>query len=122
MRKICRKKGEDSLSDDIIYVDSCDFDSRIEHGFNVVFFYSQWCSQSRSMMPIMEEIADEYYDVLRVLAVDVEQSADVANVFAVDTTPTVICFKNGYLLERITEANPKSVYTDLLDTLLYPEE
>ncbi len=109
------------MSDDIIYVDSYDFDSRIEHGMAVVFFYSQWSAKSRSMVPLMEEIADEYYDYLRVLALDVEQSPDVASIFAVEAIPTVIFFREGRIIEKVTEANPKEVYVDVIETLLLGE-
>ncbi len=109
------------MNDDIIYVDSYDFDRRIEQGTNMVFFFSRLCTRSRAMMPIIEEIADEYYDCLRVLALDVEQSPDVADVFAVEMTPTVLFFMNGHLLERVEEANPKTVYTDVIETILSEE-
>lgn len=106
------------MSDDIIEVDSYDFDSRIEHGVRMVLFYQQWCVQSRGLMPILEEIANDYYESARVLALDIEQSPDVASVFAIDTTPTVIFFRNGKLAERLTGANPASTYTDVLNELL----
>lgn len=111
-------KGVRLLSDDIIYVDSYDFDVRIEHGITVVLFFAEWCVQSRGIIPFLEEIADEYYDTLRVLALDIEQSPDVASVFAIDVTPTVIIFKDGKIVERITGANPPSAYTDVIDELV----
>ena len=59
------------MSEDIIYADSYDFDSRIEYGIRLVVFYAEWCVQSRGLMSILEEIADEYYDSIRIIAVDV---------------------------------------------------
>lgn len=110
------------MSDDIIYADSFDFDERIEHGVRMAFFYSQFCVQSRGLLPTIEEIADEYYDSIRVIAVDVEQSPDLAAVFAVDQTPVVLFFRNGRLRERINAANPPSAYTDVIDELLADTE
>lgn len=110
------------MSEDIIYVDSYDFDNRIEHGITAVLFYTDGCVQSMGLMPILEEIADEYYDYMRVLALDIEQSPDVGSVFAIDTTPTVIIFKNGKIVERITGANPPSAYTDILNDLIFASE
>ena len=116
------EKGEDKMSEDIIYVDSYDFDSRIEHGVTAVMFFSQWCTHSRGMMPIIEELADEYYDRMRVLALDVEQSPDIASIFAIETTPTVIFFKDGRMRERITGANPADAYSDVIDSLTSQED
>lgn len=84
----------------------------------LVFFYSDQCVQSRGLLSILEELADTYYDSIRVLAVDVEQSPDLADVFAVDQTPVVLLFHNGRLSERINGANPPSAYTDVIDELL----
>ncbi len=110
------------MNGDIIYIDSYDFDERIEFCVTAVLFYTQWCTQSRGLFPILEEIADEYYDYMRVLALDVEQSPDVGSVFAIDVTPTVIIFKNGKIFERITGANPPSAYTDVLNDLIFAQE
>ncbi len=106
------------MSDDIIFVDSYDLDVRIERGFCAVLFYSQWCVHSRGLMPILEEIADEYYDYMRIYALDVEQSPDAASVFAIETTPTVIFFRNGKIIERIVGANPPSAYADVIEDVI----
>lgn len=107
------------MNEDIIYIDSYDFERRIEHGITAVLFFTEWCIQSRALMPILEEIADTYYDFARVLALDVEQSPDVASVFAIDTTPTVIIFKDGKIAERLVGTNPPSAYGDVLNELLF---
>lgn len=106
------------MNDDIIYADSYDFDIRIEHGIKLVFFYTEWCVQSRGLIPILEEIADEYYDYIRIVAVDVEQSPDLASVFAIEQTPTVIFFKGGNMTERINGANPPNAYIDVIEDML----
>ena len=101
-----------------LFVDSYDLDVRIERGFCAVLFYSQWCVHSRGLMPILEEIADEYYDYMRIYALDVEQSPDAASVFAIETTPTVIFFRNGKIIERIVGANPPSAYADVIEDVI----
>ena len=106
------------MNDDIIYADSYDFDDRIEYGVKLAFFYAEWCVQSRGLIPILEDIADEYYDYIRIVAVDIEQSPDVASVFAGDQTPTVIFFKNGRLAERINGSNPPNAYIDVIEDLI----
>ena len=106
------------MNDDIIPIDSFDFEERIESGVVMVFFYAEWCVHSRGIEPIIEEIANEYYDSVRVLSLDVEQSPDIAMRFAIETTPTVIIFNNGKIAQRITGANPPSVYCESLDELI----
>ena len=106
------------MNNDIIYIDSYDFDRRIEHGVTAVLFFSEWCVHSRGLMPILEEVADLYYDSIRIMALDIEQSPDVASVFAVDQTPTVLFFIDGKLACRLAGANPASVYAEVIEELL----
>ena len=106
------------MNEDIIPVDSYDFDDRIAVGLSLVFFYAQWCVHSRGLEPIIEEIADEYYDHARVYALDVEQSPDVAARFGVEGTPAVVIFRDGKIAERIGGANPPSTYAEALDALI----
>ncbi len=106
------------MNEDIIRIDSYDFDSRIETGVSLVLFYAEWCVHSRGLEPIIEEIADRYYDSIRVLALDIEQSPDVAARCGIDNTPTVIVFKDGKAAEYIRGANPPSVYADCIEDIL----
>ena len=55
---------------------------------------------------------------MRFYALDTEQSPDAASVFAIETTPTVIFFRNGKIIERITGANPPPAYTEVIEDVI----
>ena len=63
-------------------------------------------------------MADLYYEYARVIAIDVEQSPDVADVFAVDTLPSVIIFKDGNIMARIEGVNPPTVYENAIEDIM----
>lgn len=107
------------MCEDVILVDSYDFDDRINDGIVMVFFFEHENVQSRGLEMIIDEIASEYFDSIRVLALDVEQSPDIAMHYAVDTVPSVIFFKDGRISEKIEGANPPSVYTDIIEALAF---
>lgn len=107
------------MCEDVIMVDSYDFDDRIYDGIVMVFFYSYENVQSRGLETIIDEIAAEYGDSIRVLALDVEQSPDIAIHYAIDTIPSVLFFKDGRISEKIEGANPPSVYTEIIDALAF---
>ena len=52
------------------------------------------------------------------IAVDVEQSPDVADIFALNTLPTVIIFKDGKIGARIEGVNPPTVYENAIEDLI----
>ncbi len=107
------------MSEDVIPVDSYDFDDRIGDGIVMVFFCEHENVQSRGLEMIIDEIASQYFDCIRVLSLDVEQSPDIAIHYAIDTVPSVLFFKDGRISEKIEGANPPSVYTDIIEALAF---
>lgn len=105
------------MCEDVIMVDSYDFDDRIYDGIVMVYFYQYENIQCRGLEGIIDEIAAEYADSVRVLALDVEQSPDIAIHYAIDSVPSVLFFKDGRISEKIEGANPPGVYTDIIDAL-----
>ena len=106
------------MNNDIIKVDSYDFDQRIEKGIVLALFYDELDTHCRALEPILEEVADTYYDFARVIALEVEQSPDTASIFAINTLPTVIIFKDGKIAARIEGINPASTYENAIEDLI----
>ncbi len=106
------------MNHDIIRTDSYDFDRRIEKGVVLVFFYDEMDNHCRAFVPIMEEVADTYYEFARVVAIEVVQSPDVAAIFAIETLPTAIVFRDGRMGARIEGINPPHVYENAIEDLL----
>ena len=68
--------------------------------------------------PILEEIADEKGDTLRIAKLNVDEAADIARRFEVMSIPTMILFKDGEEAKRIIGAKPKqALLDDLADYL-----
>ncbi|MBQ8133813.1 MAG: thiol reductase thioredoxin [Clostridia bacterium] len=106
------------MNEDIIRADSYDFEERVQIGIVMVYFYEHLNVESRVLEPIIGEIAERYIDDVTVLAVDMEQSPDIAVHYAVESSPCVIIFRNGEPVEIIDGANPTNVYCDCLDEMI----
>ena len=104
--------------DEIIRVDSYDFDDRAGFGIVIALFYEYQDPSGRMMMSVMEELAEEYEDQITVLAVDMEQSPDLAMRFETEISPTVIIFRNGEEQERTEGMNSPNVYSDIISELI----
>ncbi|MCL4508874.1 MAG: thioredoxin [Chloroflexi bacterium] len=73
----------------------------------LVDFWAAWCSPCRMVAPIVEEIAKDYQDTLRVFKLDVDENIDTAFKYQVQSIPTLILFKDGKPAERIVGFKPK---------------
>jgi thioredoxin 1 len=67
----------------------------------LVDFYADWCGPCRAIAPIVEEIARELSDRLKVVKLDVDQNPQTAMQYGVQSIPTLIIFKNGKEVERL---------------------
>ena len=73
----------------------------------LVDFWATWCGPCLMIAPILEEIADEYTDQITVVKLDVDMNPRTPGQFGVMGIPTLMLFKNGEAVERITGYMPK---------------
>jgi thioredoxin 1 len=73
----------------------------------LVDFWATWCGPCYMIAPILEEIAAEYTDQITVAKMDVDMNPATPVHFGVMGIPTLILFKNGEAVERITGYMPK---------------
>ena len=90
------------------------FENLSKNSLTVVDFWATWCGPCRMLSPIIEELAGETPDVV-FAKVDVDQNMDVANAVKISAVPTVMIFKNGELVERVTGVRPKEDLKKLID-------
>ncbi len=61
----------------------------------LVDFYATWCGPCQMMSPIIDEIAEENADTLKVGKVNIDENQDLAIKYNVMSIPTIIIVKNG---------------------------
>lgn len=74
----------------------------------LVDFYADWCGPCRAIAPIIEEIAAELKEKLKVVKLDVDQNQQTAMQYGVQSIPTLLLFKNGKEVERLIGYMSKS--------------
>ena len=73
----------------------------------LVDFWAPWCGPCRVVAPVLEEIAAEQSDKLRIVKLNVDENQRTAAQFGVMSIPTMILFKNGQPAKTIVGAYPK---------------
>jgi thioredoxin 1 len=84
----------------------------------VVDFWAEWCGPCRMIAPVLEEIAAEHADRLRVAKVNVDENPATAQRFGVMSIPTLIVFRDGAPAKRIVGAKGKAALLEDLEEFL----
>jgi thioredoxin 1 len=74
----------------------------------LVDFWAEWCGPCKVIAPILDELATEEADQLRIAKLNVDDNPGIARRFEVMSIPTLILFKDGQPAARVTGARGKS--------------
>ena len=80
----------------------------------ILDFYADWCGPCKMMSPIIDEIAEELGDRVKVGKVNSDDEMDLAEQFGIMSIPTIIVFKNGEVTETFVGVTEKSKIIDAI--------
>lgn len=84
----------------------------------VVDLWAEWCPPCHALAPILDQIAAEHPDELRIAKVDVDAHPEIARRFDVMSFPTLLVFDGGRIVRRLVGARGKAhLLAELADVL-----
>ncbi len=73
----------------------------------LIDFWASWCGPCRMMSPVIDQIAEEMGEKLKVCKVNVDENHDLAEKYEIMTIPAFIIIKNGEETARTIGVQPK---------------
>jgi thioredoxin 1 len=74
----------------------------------IVDFWAEWCGPCHAVHPVLEKIADERKDELKVVKLNIDEEQAIAQRFGIVSIPTIMMFKDGEPAGIAIGAQPKS--------------
>ena len=71
------------------------------NGSVLVDFWAEWCGPCKALAPVLDGLATEYQNKIKVVKVNVDESPNAPQQYKVRGIPTMIFFKNGQMVDLL---------------------
>jgi len=102
-----------------ITVDESTFDREVTRSDKpvIVDVWAQWCGPCKLIAPLLDEIAREKADTIKVAKVNVDENQNLSFKYNIRAIPALLFFKNGQLRDQVTGMTSKKDLLGRIDAL-----
>ena len=107
-------------SANVLTITNANFDEEVLKSPTPVLldFWAPWCGPCRMIGPVVDEIAEAKAGQAKVGKVNVDDEQNLAMRFRVNSSPALLFFKNGEVVDQVVGAVPKATLLAKLDALV----
>src|SRR6266700_5672894 len=73
----------------------------------IVDFWAEWCGPCHAVSPVLDRIAEERSDELKLVKVNIDEEEGLAQRYGIASIPTILLFKGGEPVAAAIGAQPK---------------
>ncbi|NOZ75035.1 MAG: thioredoxin [FCB group bacterium] len=84
----------------------------------LVDFWAEWCGPCKVIGPVVEDIANDYKDQVKVGKLNVDHNQQTAMKYGIRSIPSLLVFKDGSVYNQIVGSVPRERITKLLEEAL----
>ena len=84
----------------------------------IVDFWAEWCGPCHAVAPVLEKIAEERPDEVKLVKVNIDENPDIPSRYGVRGIPTMLLFKGGQPVAQKVGAAPRSQIQQWLESNL----
>ena len=84
----------------------------------LIDYWAEWCGPCKTIAPVLDEIATEYSDRLKVVKLNIDDNPQTPPKYGIRGIPTLMVFKNGQVEATKVGAVSKAQLTAFLDASL----
>ena len=105
------------MSENIIHVSDESFEQEVLQSDKPVFidYWAEWCGPCKMIAPVLEEVASEYSDKIRVAKLNIDDNPATPPKYGIRGIPTLMLFQNGEVEATKVGAVSKAQLTAFLD-------
>ncbi|SEO81245.1 thioredoxin [Amphibacillus marinus] len=70
-------------------------------------FWAPWCGPCKMIGPVLEELAEEMGDTVKIVKLNVDDNQETTSKYGVMSIPTLLLFKDGEVIDQIVGFQPK---------------
>ena len=84
----------------------------------LVDFWAEWCGPCKMLSPVLDELAAELGDTVKIAKVNVDDNRDLAVQFGIKSIPMLLFFKDGEIKDKVVGLMPKDTLAQKLKALI----
>ena len=105
------------MSTNVSSIGSSDFEREVLQSDKLVIvdFWAEWCGPCKMIAPLLDEVAKELPDKVKIVKVNVDHEQQLAQQYGIYNIPTLLFFKGGTVREQVVGTTAKKILVEKIN-------